>query len=78
MWDFLDHMPRDDHDDIFAGSPLRSNQMKVKPSASVTALLTYCKRLDQRIPNVSVKLPTYSWVGAHIKSAVNPVVLVLD
>ncbi|KAF5892251.1 mis18-binding protein 1 isoform X1, partial [Clarias magur] len=29
MWDFLDHMPKDDHDDIFAGSPMRSKQIKL-------------------------------------------------
>ncbi|MCJ8737087.1 hypothetical protein PDJAM_G00019800 [Pangasius djambal] len=29
MWDFLDHMPKDDHDDVFAGSPMRNKQMKL-------------------------------------------------
>ncbi|TSW08332.1 Mis18-binding protein 1 [Bagarius yarrelli] len=29
MWEFLDHMPRDDHDDVFAGSPLQSKQIKL-------------------------------------------------
>ncbi|XP_053093615.1 mis18-binding protein 1 isoform X2 [Pangasianodon hypophthalmus] len=29
MWDFLDHMPKDDHDDVFAGSPMRNKQIKL-------------------------------------------------
>ncbi|XP_060789886.1 mis18-binding protein 1 isoform X2 [Neoarius graeffei] len=29
MWDFLDHMPKDDHDDVFSGSPMRNKQIKL-------------------------------------------------
>ena len=29
MWEFLDHMPKDDHDDFFTGSPMCSKQIKV-------------------------------------------------
>ncbi|XP_058255463.1 mis18-binding protein 1 isoform X2 [Hemibagrus wyckioides] len=29
MWDFLDHMPKDDHDDVFAGSPMHNKQIKL-------------------------------------------------
>ncbi|XP_072545929.1 mis18-binding protein 1 [Salminus brasiliensis] len=29
MWEFLDHMPKDDHDDVFTGSPMRSKQIKL-------------------------------------------------
>ncbi|XP_060736266.1 mis18-binding protein 1 isoform X4 [Tachysurus vachellii] len=29
MWEFLDHMPKDDHDDVFAGSPMRNKQIKL-------------------------------------------------
>ncbi|KAK3563081.1 hypothetical protein QTP86_016325 [Hemibagrus guttatus] len=29
MWDFLDHMPKDDHDDVFSGSPLHNKQIKL-------------------------------------------------
>ncbi|KAI4902187.1 hypothetical protein NFI96_029555 [Prochilodus magdalenae] len=29
MWEFLDHMPKDDHDDFFTGSPMCSKQIKM-------------------------------------------------
>ncbi|XP_046711066.1 mis18-binding protein 1 isoform X1 [Silurus meridionalis] len=29
MWEFLDHIPKDDHDDLFAGSPMHSKQIKL-------------------------------------------------
>ncbi|KAL7873520.1 hypothetical protein AOLI_G00125910 [Acnodon oligacanthus] len=29
MWEFLDKMPKDDHDDVFAGSPMCSKQIKL-------------------------------------------------
>lgn len=29
MWNFLDHVSKDDHDDIFAGSPMHSKQIKL-------------------------------------------------
>ncbi|XP_027029461.2 mis18-binding protein 1 isoform X5 [Tachysurus fulvidraco] len=31
MWEFLDHRPKDDHDDVFAGSPMRNKQIKQLP-----------------------------------------------
>lgn len=29
MRHFLDHMPKDDHDDVFASSPMHNKQIKV-------------------------------------------------
>ncbi len=29
MRHFLDHMPKDDHDDVFANSPMHNKQIKV-------------------------------------------------
>ncbi|XP_062863233.1 mis18-binding protein 1 isoform X2 [Trichomycterus rosablanca] len=29
MWEFLDHMPKDDHDDVFTGTPMRNKQIKL-------------------------------------------------
>ncbi|XP_049319497.1 mis18-binding protein 1 [Astyanax mexicanus] len=29
MWEFLDHMPKDDHGDVFTGSPMHSKQIKL-------------------------------------------------
>ncbi|XP_051502704.1 mis18-binding protein 1-like isoform X2 [Myxocyprinus asiaticus] len=51
---FLDHMPKDDHDDVFASSPMHNKQIKLPVMSANGDEEDFCQLQDPQTPSSSI------------------------
>ncbi|XP_052009422.1 mis18-binding protein 1-like [Xyrauchen texanus] len=54
MRHFLDHMPKDDHDDVFASSPIHNKQIKLPVMSANGDEEDFCQLQDPQTPSSSI------------------------